>query len=291
MRTPLVSVVLPVFNAEETVGMAIQSLLRQTYSHLEIVIINDGSTDASAAVISQISDARIRVLQQDHQGLVPALRLGCAEARGEYLVRLDADDFAHPRRVAAQVDYLEKHPEVGLLGTWARIEHVGAAAQIFAPPADDLALRRYLVRDNPFVHSSVMVRRVALEEAGGYSTGANEDYRLWIRIARSWKLAIFTEALVAHRVRGTSLSRQAGRRAALRARLRCQWEAASILGPWYAALPALAATAAVYLVTFTGAGVEARLQQLASAAAARSRGFRGSTPEQVDDWNGWRPGA
>ncbi len=291
MPTPLVSVVVPVFNAEETVGMAIQSLVRQTYSYLEIVIVDDGSTDASAAAISKIKDARIRVLQQGHQGLVRALRLGCAEARGEYLARLDADDVAHTRRMGTQIEYLEKHPEVGLLGTWARIERQDGAVQIFAPPADDPMLRRYLLRDNPFVHSSVMVRRAALEEAGGYSAGANEDYRLWIRIARSWKLGVLTEALVAHRIRSASLSRHTGRRATLRARLRCQWEAARLLGPWYAALPALAATMAAYALTFTGGGVETRLHRFAGATAARSRGFRGGAVEEADDWDGWRPGA
>jgi len=263
-----------VYNAAGTVELAISSPLRQIHEHLEIVAVDDGSTDESPTIISRIHDSRLKLLRQDHQGLVGTLGLGCTQARGEYIARLDADDAAHERRIAAQVKHLEGCPEIGVLGTWAAIETEGGMVQTFAPPTSDAALRRYLLWDNPFVHSSVMFRPAVYQNAGGYSEGPNEDYRLWIRMARFCKLAELPEVLVTHRVRSASLSRAMQRRSALQARLQCQWEAASTLGPWHAAFPALAVTAIAYLLALLGGGLEPALRRLAGRRASHLRGFR-----------------
>jgi GT2 family glycosyltransferase len=249
---PIVSVVIPVYNAASTVEAALRSVLNQTYRHLEVVVVDDGSSDGSITVVESVRDHRIAVIRQKHRGLVEALRVGCERARGTYVARLDADDHSYETRIAAQVAYLEHHHGVGLVGCRARFELPGGRAWLFAPPQDDNALRRYLLWDNPFVHSSVMFRRDAYVAAGGYSEGPNEDYRLWIQIARSWKVAVLPEALVIHRIRPDSLSRTASRTAALRNRFRGQWEAAVHLGPWYSALPALAATCGAYALALAG---------------------------------------
>ncbi|MDR7544226.1 MAG: glycosyltransferase family 2 protein [Armatimonadota bacterium] len=274
MAAPLASVVMPVHNAVATVEAAVRSLLRQTYADLEIIVVDDGSTDDSAGVVERVGGQGVRVIRALHRGVVAARNTGCRLARGRYLACLDADDVAHERRLAAQVEYLTRHPDVGLLGTWAQFEDETGRTWRFEPPTADRALRRYLLRDNPFVHSSVMFRREAYEAAGGYPDGPDEDYRLWVRIARSWQLGILPEVLVTHRIRRGSYSRARGRRQALWNRLAVQWEAARTLGPWHAALPALAATIGVAAVAALGSCPDAVLRRAAVAGATRWRGVR-----------------
>lgn len=268
---PLVSIIVPVFNAADTVQEAVQSLLGQGYPHLEILVVDDGSEDRSGAIAEAIHDDRIIVTRQHHGGLVSALRAGCARARGSYIARMDADDFARDDRIAAQVAYLDAHAHVGLLGSYARIVWPDGREQIFEPPTADGELRRYLLRDNPFVHSSVMFRRAVYDRAGGYRPGPNEDYRLWIQMARWSALAVLPQILVTHRVRETSYSRSMRRATALRARLAAQWEAATTLGPWYQALPALALTGASLALAAAGWNTRGPFAE----ATARWRGLRG----------------
>jgi len=275
---PLVSVVMPVFNAGRTLREALCSILDQTYQPLEVVVVDDGSEDETAAVVTGMNDARVTLLQQEHRGLVSALNRGCAAASGELIARLDADDLAHQRRLAMQVAYLLEHPMVGLVGTWALLCHEGGGKQVFTPPAADAALRRYLLWDNPFIHSSVMFRREAFRQAGGYPPGTNEDYRLWVRIARRWQIAVVPEVLVTHRVRSTSLSRTMPRAAALRARLVGQWEAARLLGPWWQAAPALMVTGVVYLAAVLGAGLDGAVGQFVRRIGGRWRGISNGMP-------------
>lgn len=271
---PLVSIVMPVYNAGKTVESATRSLLAQTFERLEIIVVDDGSVDESRQALERIRDPRIVLIRQEHQGIVPALNKGCARARGTYIARLDADDIAHEGRIASQTAYMDEHPEVGLLGTWATFENEERSLGVFAPPSSDRALRRYLLWDNPFVHSTVMFRREAFENAGGYRARMNEDYRLWVRIARSWKIAVLPEVGVIHRIRGTSLSRQVRRIDALRGRLSCQWEAAIILGPWFRALPALGVTLGAYLLALVGMGPQSTAGWAMKSSTGRMRGFR-----------------
>jgi hypothetical protein len=179
---------------------------------------------------------------------------------------MDSDDIAHEGRIAVQVGWLERHQEVGLVATHARLVYDDGRERLFTPPTDDASLRRYLLWDNPFVHSAVMYRKQAFLGAKGYTPGpvANEDYRLWIEMARFWKLAVVPEVLVTYRVRSDSASRAADRQLALRARLAAQWRAAHVLGPWHQAVPALTATGAACLLHRIARPVEASI---------RSRGF------------------
>lgn len=280
-RAPLVSVTMPVYNAAETVEEAIGSLLRQTYSDLEILVVDDGSTDESMAMIEAFHDPRVRIIRLAHGGIVQARNTGCAQARGEYIAVMDSDDVADERRIAAQVEYLERHPDVGLLGTHARFIRDDGREWLFRPPDDDRALRRYLLWDNPFVHSSVMLRRRALEDAGGYTRGvvANEDYRLWIQTARTWRLGMVPEVLVTYRVRSTSASRATSRPIALRARFAAQWDAARMLGPWHLAIPALGVTGTAYLLSLAGALFNVGARDVAGGLSGRLRGFRARDQE------------
>jgi glycosyltransferase involved in cell wall biosynthesis len=265
---------MPVYNGADMIEDSVRSLLAQTYDRLEILVVDDGSTDASIAIVEDLRDPRVRVLRRNHEGLVKTLNYGCAQAEGEYIARLDADDVAHERRMAAQVTYLEEHAEVGLLGTWAKIVSEDGEEGTFEPPVADLALRRYLLWDNPFIHSSVIFRRGAFREAGGYPEGLAEEYRLWIRMARSWKVAMLPEVLVTHRIHRASYTRRQRRAAALRGRFKAQWEAARTLGPLHQAIPALGVTGSAYVLALLGGRPETTAKSFVRGLSRRSRGFR-----------------
>jgi glycosyltransferase involved in cell wall biosynthesis len=220
-----VSVVLPVRDGERFLREAVESVLRQTYSDLELIAVDDGSTDGTAALLAGFGDERLRVLRQEPSGLVAALRRGVAEARAPLVARMDADDVSEPERLARQVELLERRPRVGMVATWtAVIDEEGRELrrEVLPPAHEDLA-RRLLLR-NPFQHGSVVLRRDALEEAGGYRDdyGANEDYDLWRRLARSWELACVPEVLYRYRVHPGAVTQTDPERIARRERLRAE---------------------------------------------------------------------
>ncbi len=211
-QDPLVSIVLPVYNCENYVSEAIQSILNQTYEKLELIIIDDGSNDNSAAIISSFNDPRIILLRQSNQGLASALNRGIHVARGRYIARQDQDDISSPRRLAQQMTFMESNPKCVLLGSWAQIMEGDRLVQRFhRHPVDDLTLRYQLLFNNPFVHSSIVMRRAALVQVGYYTTNPErqppEDYELWSRISRVGSIANLGEILVTYREVQGSMSR------------------------------------------------------------------------------------
>jgi hypothetical protein len=187
-------------------------MLVQTFCDFELIAINNGSTDGTAAVLDGLSDPRVRVFHQENLGLAAALNRGMALSRGRYIARQDHDDWAAPTRLAKQVAVMEQNPDLALLGTGAEI-YVGdePSGRSHDHPVDDAALRFELLFDNPFVHSSIMIRKAALEEVGGYCTDPArqppEDYELWSRIARRYRVANLAERLMIYREVRKSMSR------------------------------------------------------------------------------------
>src|SRR5215831_13102998 len=122
---PCVSVVLPVYNGEKYLAEALDSILQQTFNDYELIVIDDGSTDRSSAIIESYvkKDRRVIVHRQDNCGLIMSLNQGSSLARGKYIARMDADDVSLPQRLEKQLDYLEQRPDIGLLGTW--IQDIG----------------------------------------------------------------------------------------------------------------------------------------------------------------------
>jgi len=220
-----VSVVLPVRDGERFVHEAVESVLAQTYADLELIVVDDGSTDATPEILRGFRDERLRVLRQEPAGLVAALQCGVTEARAPLVARMDADDVSEPARLERQVELLERRPRVGMVATWtAVIDEEGheLRREVLPPAHADLA-RRLLLR-NPFQHGSVVVRREALEAAGSYRDdyGANEDYDLWRRLARSWELACVPEVLYRYRVHAGAVTQTDSERIARRERLRAE---------------------------------------------------------------------
>ena len=203
MHAPAVSVLMSVRNGVPWVREAVESVLDQTASDLELIVIDDGSTDATAALLGTIRDPRLRVERQPPTGLTPSLNRALGLARAPLLARLDADDLALPERLARQRVFLDAHPDVGLLGTGAReVDASGREIRVVSPPEEDAAIRRALIRRNPFVHSSVMMRRSAVAQAGGYDERLSvaQDYELWMRMSRITRLANLSAPLVVRRL-------------------------------------------------------------------------------------------
>ncbi len=193
IAAPTVSVLLPVHNAAGGLGRAVESIRRQTYADWELVAVDDGSTDGSAALLEGAARAepRLRVCRQPHGGIVAALTAGLAAARGRLVARMDADDEAHRERLEEQVRFLAAHPDIGVVGCLVdyggdRTAHAGYALHVdwlntLVTP-DQIALNRFV--ESPFAHPSVMFRRALADRHGGYRAGGfPEDYELWLRWA------------------------------------------------------------------------------------------------------------
>lgn len=197
-RAPRVSVVMAVHNGERHLREALDSILEQSFEDFELVVVDDGSTDSSAAIVEASGDERVRLIKQANQGLPAALNAGIAAARGEYIARHDDDDASLPQRFERQVAYLDSHREVALVGSnYTIIDEEGAelgTTRVFTHP-DDLAVAEIL--SNQFGHGSVMIRASVLREVGGYDTtvGYVEDYDLFLRISHVAKIANLPEPL------------------------------------------------------------------------------------------------
>jgi glycosyltransferase involved in cell wall biosynthesis len=217
----------------------VQSVLDQSEADLELIVIDDGSVDATPALLGAIRDPRLRVERRPPAGLTPSLNRAIELARAPLLARLDADDVALPDRLARQRRFLDAHPEVGLLGTGAReVDAAGRVVGLVTPPPDDLGIRRALIRRNPFVHSSVLMRRRVIDEVGGYDPAlpVAQDYELWMRMSRVTRLANLPEPLVVRRLLpGRVSSARDGDRLSAEALVR--WRAVrSGLYPWWCAV-------------------------------------------------------
>jgi len=220
MRKELVSVLLPVYNGMPYVKQAIESILAQTYQNFELIVIDDGSSDESASVIREIEDNRVFFYQQTNMGLAATLNRAIGLSKGPYLARQDQDDYSQPQRFEKQVEFLEKHPDYGVVGTWAENIETHAQRRFLharphhkQPPAESFALKYTLLFDSPFVHSSVMIRKSALDKVGLYSTDASrqppEDYELWSRIGRECEIANISDFLQIYRRGPQSMTRLA----------------------------------------------------------------------------------
>lgn len=216
MDLPLVSVVLPVYNCEKYLEESISSILAQSYGDFELIIINDGSTDGSSAIIAGFNDPRIRLFDQENRGLSASLNRSICLARGRYLARQDADDVSFPDRLTRQVEFLENHPEYCMVGAWSQIwQEAVPTRRSHRHPEKNGALKFNLLFDSYFVHSSVMLRKSVLDSVGFYTEkpGQPEDYQLWSRMLRGGygRMANLPHQLVAYREVEGSICRLASR--------------------------------------------------------------------------------
>ncbi len=204
MNGPLVSVVLPVYNAEKYIQVAIESILGQSYTNLEMIIIDDGSTDNSLSIIKSFTDKRIRLVQNDQNlKLIRTLNKGLELSRGVYIARMDADDIAMPERLEKQVKYLEVHSSVGICGSYVEIFGDQIENKVWKYPLVDKDIRAEMLFKSPFAHPSVMLRKQIISD---YNIRYNErylhaeDYDFWVLIAEKSQLANIPEVLLKYRI-------------------------------------------------------------------------------------------
>ena len=197
-HVPLVSVLLCVYNGGELLGEAVASVLDQSFKDLELVIVNDGSTDQAVEAIRKLEDHRIRIIDKENTGLTRSLNTGLHHCQGKYVARQDADDISCPDRLRVQVDFMESHPQVGALGSAVTLidddgDHIGALTF----PGEHESIVDALDQSNQFVHGSIMFRRSAIESVRGYRETFvyAQDYDLVMRLGEVTRLANLKQAL------------------------------------------------------------------------------------------------
>ncbi|HWT81645.1 MAG TPA: glycosyltransferase, partial [Candidatus Methylomirabilis sp.] len=210
---PRVSIIMPVYNEERYVRQAVDSILQQTVSDFEFVILDDGSTDRTLEILQSYRDPRIRLVTQANSGLTASLNRCLPLVSGQYIARMDGNDISHPDRLESQADFLDSHPQIGLLGAaFLQVNQEGVAVKVYTYPIADPSIRQALWSDCPFCHSLVMFRRECIDRVGGYREriGPAEDYDLWFRISERFMLANLPRPL--HQVRiaptGITLSKR-----------------------------------------------------------------------------------
>lgn len=191
---------MPVFNAEKYLREAIDSVLQQTHTDFEFLIVDDGSTDSSPSIIQSYDDKRIRVIRQSNGGVSAALNTGLQNASGELIVRFDADDICYPERITLQYKFMLEHPDYVLAGSDADyIDKDGEYIFTFTNPGhEDSEIRNKIMLQCPFIHSTVIFRKQAVLDLGGYEVKAHtfEDYFLWTKLLSKGKVHNFSHPLI-----------------------------------------------------------------------------------------------
>ena len=201
--SPEITVLTPVYNGERYLAQAIQSILEQTFENFELLIIDDGSTDRTSEIIKQFSDPRIRAVNNETNiGLIGTLNRGIKLANGRYIARMDCDDWSAPDRLSKQWMFMEKHPEVGICGSWVKTIR-DTEGELWEYPTSNADIRCRMLFSSMLAHPSVMIRKAMLTEnhleyAAGYIYA--EDYELWSRCMDYFNLANLPESLYNYRI-------------------------------------------------------------------------------------------
>ncbi|MEW6247794.1 MAG: glycosyltransferase [Nitrospirota bacterium] len=201
-----VSVVIPLYNARDVIRETIESVLAQSWKDYDIVVVDDGSTDGSEAIVREFGD-RVHYVRQDNGGVARARNRGIAESIGEYIALLDHDDLWHPAKLEKQVAVLDRRPEVGIVITdVAHIDRDGKPMGVIGAgynPSETFA--RLFVRGYVPTPSAAMIRRSVLQTVGGFDerfhSAGLDDHELWTRIAAQYDIANIAEPLTYHRNR------------------------------------------------------------------------------------------
>lgn len=213
MERPLISVVMPAYNVGKYVMEAVDSILNQTFTNFEFIIIDDGSDDETVNVIKTYTDPRIIFIRNErNMGLIWSLNYGIELSKGTYIARMDADDISRPDRLQKQYVFMEQHSEISVLGTGFLYMHTGIK---YCQPSDNDQIRIKLMSKSSLAHPTVMMRKSDLNNhklSYDINYPHAEDYRLWVEFAlNNLKLANLSEVLLNYRVHETQISTEKGR--------------------------------------------------------------------------------
>ena len=206
---PKVSVVSTVYNGEPYFDRAVPGILEQRFDDFEFVLVDDGSTDGSVALLHELArrDGRVRVFTPGRLGAAAAYNYGVEQAAGEYIARQDFDDRSYPDRLRLQAAYLDAHPDVGVVGgSYLLVDERRGERYVRTPPADHQAIVHAMARYVPIAHTTAMFRRAAWSAAGGYPLVNNLiDLRFYLRVAKlGWRFANLPEVVGEHYVHDAS---------------------------------------------------------------------------------------
>lgn len=204
MPEPILSVIMPVYNAERYVGAAIESILQQTFPNLELIIIDDGSLDNSVEKIHSFKDDRIRLTKNNsNRGIVYSRNRGLLMAKGEYIGMLDADDIAYPEKFKEQIYFLEQNKDFGMVGSWARFIDEGGNFMLgsWKLKASPEMIPSIMLFKNYFLQSAVLYRKECISKFS-FKEGFDilEDYLIWYEITRQYKSWNLQKYLVDYRI-------------------------------------------------------------------------------------------
>ena len=205
--------VMPVYNAEDYVWLAVTSILDQSFADFDLIVVDDGSTDSTAAIVKHFDDARVHYAQTiGRTGAGGARNVGLGLARGTYVAFLDADDLAYEHRLATQLAYMDSHPKTALLGAgYDVIDSGGTILATLTKPSGAASVRLKMLFDNTIATSLAFARRNVLLEVGPFDeSSAVQDYDLWARIASRHPIARLPEVLGAYRDHAASTYGAAG---------------------------------------------------------------------------------
>ncbi len=201
-KKPKISVLLPVYNAEKYIAEAINSILAQSYQNFELIILNDGSTDSSLAVINRYqNNPLVKIVTHENKGLIATLNKGITLAKGEYIARMDADDIAYPRRFQKQLALFEANESLGVCST--STEDFGAANRVVIRSENNDILKATLLFLPPFSHPATMIKRsVLIDNNISYREEFKhcEDFDLWSQLAPYCRFSNVTEVMLRYRV-------------------------------------------------------------------------------------------
>lgn len=215
VQTPRVSVIMPAYNASAFIRAAVDSILAQTFRDFELIILNDGSTDDTLAIIDGYIDERIRLINKSNSGVASTLNLGLKEAKGEFIWRHDADDISLPTKLERQMEFMDAHPEFVLCATQvAFMTERGKIAWDKRQPKTkwlgDDGFREVRFEDfspySPVTHGTTLFRRSVLKDVPFYREAfiTSEDIDMWLRILEHGRLAVLNECLSLHRLSSAS---------------------------------------------------------------------------------------
>lgn len=208
---PKVSIIIPAYNAMTYLPETIETVLSQTFTDFEVLVVNDGSTDRTVEWISQLTEARLRLISQSNQGLSRARNTGITSAQGEYVALLDADDLWESTKLEKQVRCLDENPEVGLVYTWTALadQNGKPTGRIVASHANGNVWQKLTETNIVACGSNPLIRRSCFETVGLFSTDLSscEDRDMWLRIAKEYPFAVVKEPLVRYRQHRGNMSK------------------------------------------------------------------------------------
>ena len=207
MNAPLLTVLMPVYNAEKYLAEAIDSILQQTFSDFELLILDDGSVDSSVKIINSYTDPRIRLFKNERNlGISATLNKGIEMCSTELIARMDADDISYPDRLQKQYEFFLNNPDCSLLSTWAR--EITSGKQPFVTEMLNSDYHYYALTFQCCIyHPTVMYKRSAVMSVGMYNTPYSEDFELWWQLIRRYKVYSLHEVLLDYRLSEESLCR------------------------------------------------------------------------------------